>query len=154
MQLSTNPDADLASEALAFINEWAFTAPQAAQILRDYVDGTINNLELAQQLRGFLNGEGPILPPSQDVLFGREGEINKFGARQQGLVEPNTGLVLPAIRKVAAIWQRLDPNTQQLIIQAYSLAGLGDNAQATLGRELDFFTPQGTFRPSQVAGFG
>ena len=88
------------------------------------------------------------------MLFDREGEINKFGARQQGLVEPNTGLVLPAIRKVAAIWNTLDSFTKSLITQAYELAGLGTGAQQFLAEQRDFFSPSGQFSPSQVAGFG
>lgn len=129
-------------------------SPQAAEIMRQYAQGLIPHTDAVAQLQEIINtGQSSVIPIVDQSQFERE-EIGGFPAPRFPLVEPNTGLILPSIRKVANIWGRLDPGTKRIITQAYELAGLGTSAAGILNNELDFFTPQGTFDPRQVAAFG
>ena len=61
------------------------------------------------------------------------------------------GIFLPAPRTLASIYRQSDPAVQAAIISAWETAFF---TQDQIFAELDFFTPQGSFSPSQVAGFG
>ncbi len=66
-------------------------------------------------------------------------------------VTGGAGFFLPDPRTIASFFRRLDPATQNLLLNFYSGAGLGGES---VQRTFDFFSPTGTFDPSQVAGFG
>lgn len=67
-----------------------------------------------------------------------------FPQLSQPLIEPVTGMMLPAVRMVAALLPRLqttNPALYDLILQAYEVAGFPLTAVAA---EQRFFTPQGS----------
>ena len=135
------------------IREIALFAPDAADILRRFAAGEMDIEVVDVALRGI----GGLQTTSQVPLFGGELdrlEASKFAAPREALIEPNTGLLLPSIRKVAAIWQQLDPFTKRVITQAYDLAGLSGGAAAFINDQLNFFSPRGSFSPANIAQFG
>jgi hypothetical protein len=92
---------------------------------------------------------------SDPWLLGQPGNLKRVQglmARPQGSVypslatpirEPTSGMILPAVREVAAYLGQLknaQPSVYDLVLKAYETAGI---PQAAVEREMQFFTPTG-----------
>jgi len=80
----------------------------------------------------------------QEMLPVAEG---RWPTLAQPIVEPVTGLVLPAPRAVAGLLPQLPPTIRQLVYDAYQLAGY---SPADVEAERMWFTPFGTATPGGV----
>lgn len=109
-------------------------------------------------------GQGPGLPLG-DPFSGRDllAEVATQGAfplrrnpiafrprDAEGNFVDEQGFFLPSPRTLANFYRRSPLEVQAALLSAWEQANLP--AAGALG-EIDFFTPQGTFSPSQVAGF-
>ena len=63
-----------------------------------------------------------------------------FGAVGRPIVEPSTGIILPAIHKIAGIWNQLRPDQKVNIISAYGMAGI--DYETGMAPILEAATPQ------------
>ncbi len=64
------------------------------------------------------------------------------------------GIFLPSPRTIASFYRQSDPGVQAAILSAWENAAGGGFTQDQAFAEMNFFTPQGSFNPAQVAGFG
>lgn len=66
-------------------------------------------------------------------------------------VTGGAGVFLPDPRTLAPLFSRLAPSVRRNLLSAF---GLSDTSVEDVLRRIDFFSAQGTFNPSQIAGFG
>ena len=126
----------------------------AATVVQRFKDGQLTADEAIDELNRILETGGPLGEIDPSVVAGPS-EVGGLPPPNRPLFEPTTGLFLPAIRKVAGIWGQLSPAVQSVLIQAYGIAGYGDQAAAILERRVDFFAGGGgTFSARQTASVG
>jgi hypothetical protein len=63
-----------------------------------------------------------------------------FGGVGAPIIEPSTGIILPAVHKIAGIWNQLRPDQKVNIISAYGMAGI--DYETGMAPILEAATPQ------------
>ena len=145
------------------IDEMVAISPQAAQILANLLQGTIDADTAVSMLLDVIEGTSQVAPirNRQELLNSINAPIDQgFPQQRFALIDPNSGIPLPDPRKIAAVWGRLSVADQDILVQVYRLAGYGgpgasdDAVRSALNNSLDFFTPEGSFSGAQIAGIG